>query len=405
MRCATAARELGLTPDHGVSVRLTGSVALSDDEFASLTQGIGYATTLSLTLVGIFLFLAVRSPKLILAIATTLVVGLIGTAAFAAAAIGSLNLISVAFAVLFVGLAVDFGIQFSVRYRDCRFHVTHLSAALREAAAGMSASLPLAAATTAVGFYAFVPSDYAGVRELGLIAGTGMLIAVVLNFTLLPAMIALLRPRGEPEVGGLRRRGRSRPVAGRSAAHGRGDRDTADRARARHPAVPAFRFRSAQSQGPAFGIDGDLARPHGQPDRHALHHRRPAAFGRGGRRARRSPQEAARGRQGRHRVEPGAVEPAGKARHHPRRRLRARALAVAAGGRAGADRRPDAEAMASLAAKLRKVAAGRSDAAPSLRLADARRCRAPRDAAAARRRCATRWSRGCATAWPISSSR
>jgi hypothetical protein len=198
-----AADDLGLTPDRGVSVRLTGSVALSDDEFSSLTEGIGYATALSLTLVGIFLFLAVRSPKLILAIAVTLVVGLVATAAFAAAAIGSLNLISVAFAVLFVGLAVDFGIQFSVRYRDCRYHVTHLSAALREAAAGMSASLPLAAATTAVGFYAFVPSDYAGVRELGLIAGTGMAIAVVLNFTLLPALIALLRPRGEPESVGF----------------------------------------------------------------------------------------------------------------------------------------------------------------------------------------------------------
>jgi hopanoid biosynthesis associated RND transporter like protein HpnN len=198
-----AARDLGLTPDRGVRVRLTGSVALSDDEFASLTHGIGYATTLSLTLVGLFLFLAVRSPKLILAIATTLVVGLVATAAFAGAAIGSLNLISVAFAVLFVGLAVDFGIQFAVRFRDWRYHVTHLSAALREAAAGMSTSLPLAAATTAVGFYAFVPSDYAGVRELGLIAGTGMLIALVLNFTLLPAMIALLRPGGEPEAVGF----------------------------------------------------------------------------------------------------------------------------------------------------------------------------------------------------------
>ena len=219
-----AAGQLGLTPDRGVRVRLTGSVALSDDEFASLTQGIGYATTLSLALVGLFLFFAVRSPKLILAIATTLAVGLVATAAFAAVAIGSLNLISVAFAVLFVGLAVDFGIQFAVRYRDCRYHMTHLSAALREAAAGMSASLPLAAATTAVGFYAFVPSDYAGVRELGLIAGTGMLIALVLNFTLLPAMIALLRPRGEPEAVGfagaaglddllVRRRGRVALVA------------------------------------------------------------------------------------------------------------------------------------------------------------------------------------------------
>jgi len=67
----------------------------------------------------------------------------------------------------------------------------------------MSGPLPLAAATTAVGFYAFVPSSYLGVRELGLIAGTGMLIALFLNFTLLPALIALLRPAGESEAVGF----------------------------------------------------------------------------------------------------------------------------------------------------------------------------------------------------------
>jgi hopanoid biosynthesis associated RND transporter like protein HpnN len=198
-----AARSLGLTPEHGIRVRATGEVALSDEEFGSLTQGASVIAALSLSLLCLFLWLAVGSPRLVLAILATLVVGLVSTAAFAAASIGSLNLISVAFAVLFVGIAVDFGIQFAVRYRDCRHRIPVFEEALRATAAAMATPLSLAAATTAVGFYSFVPSSYAGLRELGLIAGTGMLIAVVLNFTLLPALLTRLRPGGEPEPVGF----------------------------------------------------------------------------------------------------------------------------------------------------------------------------------------------------------
>ncbi len=198
-----AARALGLTPDRGVRVRLTGDVALSDEEFGSLTEGAGVIAALSFSLLCLFVWLAVGSPRLVVGVLGTLVVGLVSTAAFAAAAIGSLNLISVAFAVLFVGIAVDFGIQFAVRYRDCRHRTPDFAGALRAAAAAMTTPLPLAAATTAVGFYSFVPSSYAGLRELGLIAGTGMLIALGLSFTLLPALITLLRPAGEAEPVGF----------------------------------------------------------------------------------------------------------------------------------------------------------------------------------------------------------
>jgi len=198
-----AARSLGLTEDRGVRVRLTGEIALSDEEFGSFTEGAGLIGSLSFALLCLFLWLAVGSVRLVLAIFGTLAVGLVSTAAFAAATVGSLTLISIAFAVLFVGIAVDFGIQFAVRYRDCRYHVPDFAEALRATAGAMATPLPLAAATTAVGFYSFVPSSYAGLRELGLIAGTGMLIALALNFTLLPALVTRLRPGGEAEPVGF----------------------------------------------------------------------------------------------------------------------------------------------------------------------------------------------------------
>ena len=63
----------------------------------------------------------------------------------------------------------------------------------------------MAAAATAVGFFSFVPTDYVGVSNLGLIAGVGMLIALAFNMTLLPALLTLLRPRGEARAVGFAR--------------------------------------------------------------------------------------------------------------------------------------------------------------------------------------------------------
>lgn len=194
-----AARDLGLTAESGVRVRITGGIAMADDEFATIADGMEIAGITSLALVVLLLFLAVRSVRLVVPILVTLVVGLIATAAFAAAAIGTLNPISVAFAVMFIGLGVDFGIQFSIRYRDVRHRVDDPSPAMRRTAREISGPLLLAAATTAVGFLSFVPTAYVGVAQLGLIAGAGMIVAVVLNLTLLPALLTLFRPRGEAE--------------------------------------------------------------------------------------------------------------------------------------------------------------------------------------------------------------
>ena len=197
------ATELGLTPDRGVTVRVTGPVALADDQLATLSEGAGFSTMLSVGLLCLWLFLALSSTRVFLAIIITLAVGLIACTTFAVGAIGALNPISVAFAVLFVGIAVDLGIQFSVRYRDERYRAGDLAEALRRTAGGIGRPMAVAAFATAVGFFSFVPTDYTGVSDLGLIAGVGMLIALALNLTLLPALIALMRPRGEPRAVGF----------------------------------------------------------------------------------------------------------------------------------------------------------------------------------------------------------
>ncbi|MFA7306254.1 MAG: MMPL family transporter [Hyphomicrobium sp.] len=198
------ARQLDLTPEHGVRVRLTGSVPMADEEFGTVAEGLAVNTMLTIAAVFVILWLALKSGRIIFAVIVSLFVGLALTAAAGLAMVGALNLISVAFAVLFVGIGVDFGIQFSVRYR----HERHNLEALREAlvAAGRNAGKPLAlaAAATMAGFYAFLPTAYRGVSELGLIAGTGMVIAFLTSITLLPALLVLLNPPGEPEDVGYR---------------------------------------------------------------------------------------------------------------------------------------------------------------------------------------------------------
>lgn len=198
------AGELALDPQHGVQLRMTGPVALNDEQFTTLRRGALESTILSIVTVWLLLFAAVRSTRLVGAILATLVAGLVLTAGFAAVAIGSLNLLSVAFGVLFIGLGVDFGIQFSVRYRDQRHRLDSLDAALRGAGETIGPAIVLAGAATAIGFLSFVPTRYTGIRELGWIAGFGMLVAVALTFVLLPALLTLVRPRGELEPVGYR---------------------------------------------------------------------------------------------------------------------------------------------------------------------------------------------------------
>ena len=91
-----------------------------------------------------------------------------------------------------------------MRYRAERHDVPKLRPALIQAAEKIGVPLTLAAAAVAAGFLSFLPTDYRGVSELGEIAGAGMLIAYVTSITLLPALITVLNPTGEPEPIGYR---------------------------------------------------------------------------------------------------------------------------------------------------------------------------------------------------------
>ncbi len=248
------ARGLGLVPPRGVSVRLTGPTPMEDDEFGSLADRALPITIVAVGAIILMLWLATRSARLILAILATTAAGLAVAAALGLAIFGTFNVISIAFIPLFVGLGIDFGIQLSVRYRSEHTPGVGNREALIAAGEGMGRPLALAAFAIAAGFLAFAPTAYIGVSQLGMIAGVGMLVALALNLTLLPALIVL--------AGAQARRAGSAAVAGhpsrrrdpRAASMGAGGLDRRGRALRGAAAAAALRLQPdphARSQDPS----------------------------------------------------------------------------------------------------------------------------------------------------------
>jgi hopanoid biosynthesis associated RND transporter like protein HpnN len=190
-----AAADLHLPQRYGASVALTGPVPLSDDEFLSVQEGAILSGIITMVVVLLILWFALRSAWLVLAVFLHLVGGLVMTAALGLLLVGPLNIISIAFAVLFVGIGVDFAIQFGVRFREKRVSELDIHRALLAAAHSIALPLTLAATATTAGFLAFMPTAYRGVAELGEIAGIGILfVAFPSCLTLLPALVAVFRP-------------------------------------------------------------------------------------------------------------------------------------------------------------------------------------------------------------------
>jgi hopanoid biosynthesis associated RND transporter like protein HpnN len=200
-----AAADLKLAERYGAAVQLTGAVPMNDEQFSVIRQSALRDTLTALFGTLIILWLALRSWKIVAAVAFSVIVGLAATAALGLALVGAFNLLSIAFFVLFVGLGVDFGIQFSVRYRSERYECNDLHEALRRAAREVAAPLTLAAVATAVAFFSFIPTSYRGLSELGLIAGCGMVVAFLCSITLVPAVLRLLSPPGEASPVGFDR--------------------------------------------------------------------------------------------------------------------------------------------------------------------------------------------------------
>ncbi|MDE0158370.1 MAG: MMPL family transporter [Gammaproteobacteria bacterium] len=184
--------ELGIAASPGAALRLTGATMLAHEEMLSVMKGTETAILLALCLVTVIMVTGLSSLKLALVTVISLITGLAYTAAFAILTVGELNLISVAFAVLYIGLGVDFAIHYCLRYREHLIDGTDRGGALDQTSVNIGGSLFLCAVSTAIGFFAFIPTDYTGVAELGWISGFSMFISFAVTITVIPALLSLL---------------------------------------------------------------------------------------------------------------------------------------------------------------------------------------------------------------------
>jgi len=180
--------------DDMVKVRLTGQTPLDHGEITSAMDGAQMGGSIALVLLVIVLVFGVRSFRVICATYMAMLVGLVWTAAYAILTVGQYNTISIAFLVMFIGLGVDFAIHLCLRYQEelaDKLTDKHPNTALLTACTEAGPTISLCAITSALGFLAFVPTEYKGLADLGIISSGGMIIALFVSFTLIPAFFSL----------------------------------------------------------------------------------------------------------------------------------------------------------------------------------------------------------------------
>ncbi|MEM6624023.1 MAG: MMPL family transporter [Pseudomonadota bacterium] len=176
----------------GIEIAVTGDPALRTEELDSVLGTIAISLALSLVLVAVILRIGLGSAGRAALAFGALLGSLVLTTGFAALAVGQLNLVSVAFIVLMVGLGIDFAIHILAHVTEMRGNGVSARDAVRLTGQRNGLALGLSAATTCLAFLAFATTDFIGMAQLGLIGGVGVLIAFGVAVTLIPAVVALL---------------------------------------------------------------------------------------------------------------------------------------------------------------------------------------------------------------------
>lgn len=190
-------REVQATaPD--VRIGLTGEPVLDLDEMEQSQRDATWATVLTLVLIaGLFVsgFREWLRP-LLATVCLMLIVAL--SMGWATLSVGHLNMITITFAVMILGLSIDLGIQIIARYEEeLAKPGAERRAALQAAIAHTGPSIVMAATTNAAAFLAMGLSGFRGVIELGVIASGGMILGMLVMLFVLPSMILLWRRRNE----------------------------------------------------------------------------------------------------------------------------------------------------------------------------------------------------------------
>ena len=188
-----------MAPQHpDVKIGVTGIPVLENDEMRRSQSDMTLASIISFIGVAVLLFIGFRGFRHPLLGMLMLLVGMAWTFGYTTLIIGHLNILSVSFAVILIGLGIDFAIHYLARYLELRHQEHALRPALRETSSSVGSGIVTAALTTALAFFCATFTQFLGVAELGIIAGGGILLCCLATFIVLPALIALSDQSVEP---------------------------------------------------------------------------------------------------------------------------------------------------------------------------------------------------------------
>lgn len=173
----------------GINVGVTGEPVLEFDEMRQSQEDSTVATIVSLVMCALIFIYAYRETGRPLKATLCLIVGLGYTMAFATLAIGHLNILTVTFLPMLIGLAIDFGVHLITRYEEELRNGRDERAALELAMVNTGLGIFTGCFTTAGAFLAMGFTDFKGIQEMGIITGGGMLICLIPMMTLLPVLL------------------------------------------------------------------------------------------------------------------------------------------------------------------------------------------------------------------------
>ncbi len=179
----------------GVTIGLTGTPVLEHEEMVTSKRDITLATAITVVLTVILLLVAFRGLLNTIAAMLALAVAVSLSFGYATLAVGHLNILSSVFAVMLIGIGIEYGIQVVLRYQEELRRGEAKMEALRRALARNGWAITMAAATVAAAFITFAFTDFKGIAELGIIAAGGIVICVLVTFTTLPSLLVLFPAR------------------------------------------------------------------------------------------------------------------------------------------------------------------------------------------------------------------
>ena len=174
-----------------VELGITGLPVIEYDEMATSERDMTRASLITLAMVTLLFAAGFGNLRYPIFAIIALLIGIMWTCGYLTFTLGHVNILSMSFGVILIGLGVDFSIHYVARFLSLRKGGVSIESAINRTAIGVGPAIVAGGISTALAFFATGTAEFLGVAELGIIAGGGILLCVLATVLVLPAMLSL----------------------------------------------------------------------------------------------------------------------------------------------------------------------------------------------------------------------